>query len=213
MNNTTDRQPTPARLYLQAVSRQLRAAADMQGLTINDLLTEIYSQQANCGDWGTFAQWKKQGYRVQKGESGFAVWSRPMKNNDTDADDGTPADADAQPGTDTDATDGDGKKEREFFRVAYIFNARQVSSREGLTPAGDEYQPTGLTPPHLAAPAPAAPAPAPTEPIPTPTPATPTPATPAPTPTPATPTPTPQPQPAPAPAPAPQYIEQLALAI
>ena len=186
--NTTDRQPSPARNYLQAVSRQLSAAAGMQGLTINDLLTEIYSQQANCGDWGTFAQWKKQGYRVQKNESGFAVWSRPMKNNDADAsDDTTPADAS------TDDTDADGKKEREFFRVAYIFNARQVASREGLTPAGDEYQPTGLTPPHLQQ-VPATPAPQPAE-------------------APATPAEQPQPAEQPAPAQAPQYIEQLALAI
>ena len=205
MNNTTDRQPSPARNYLQAVSRELRAAAAMQGLTINDLLTEIYSQQAACGDWGTFAQWKKQGYRAQKGESGFAVWSRPMKNNDTDNSD------DAQPGTDTDAsepadTDGDGKKEREFFRVAYIFNARQVASREGLTPSGDEYQPTGLTPPHLQQAPAEAPAEQPAEPTPAPQPAE----APAPTPQP---TPQPEPQPAPAPAQAPQYIEQLALAI
>ena len=201
--NTTDRQPSPARNYLQAISRELRAAAAMQGLTINDLLTEIYSQQANCGDWGTFAQWKKQGYRVQKNESGFAVWSRPMKNNDADAsDDTTPADA-SEPAD----TDADGKKEREFFRVAYIFNARQVASREGLTPSGDEYQPTGLTPPHLQQ-VPATPAtqPAPAE-QPAPAPAE------QPAPAPAEqPQPEPQP-PAPQPATAPQYIEQLALAI
>lgn len=200
----TEKQPSPAspaRNYLQAVSRELRAAAAMQGLTINDLLTEIYSQQAACGDWGTFAQWKKQGYRVQKGESGFAVWSRPMKNND--ADDGTTTDA-SEPGdtTPADDTDGDGKKEREFFRVAYIFNARQVASREGLTPSGDEYQPTGLTPPHLQQ--------APAEPAPTPAPQ---PQAEAPTPAEPQPTEAPTPQPAPATAPAPQYIEQLALAI
>ena len=190
----TEKQPSPARNYLQAVSRELRAAAAMQGLTINDLLTEIYSQQAACGDWGTFAQWKKQGYRVQKGESGFAVWSRPMKNNDNDTDASEPGDttpADASEPADTDA---DGKKEREFFRVAYIFNARQVASREGLTPAGDEYQPTGLTPPHLQQAPAEAPEPAPTEPQPEPE-------------------PQPAEAPATAPAQAPQYIEQLALAI
>jgi hypothetical protein len=207
----TEKQPSPARNYLQAVSRELRAAAAMQGLTINDLLTEIYSQQAACGDWGTFAQWKKQGYRVQKGESGFAVWSRPMKNNDTDADDTTPGDTTPADTSEPADADADGKKEREFFRVAYIFNARQVASREGLTPSGDEYQPTGLTPPHLQQVPAEAPAPAPQ---PAEAPATPTAAEqPQPAEAPATPAAAEQPQPAPAPATAPQYIEQLALAI
>ena len=196
-------QPSPARDYLRQISQQLKPVAAMRGVTVNDILTEIYSAQTDCATWGTFAQWKAQGYRVQKGEQGFAVWSRPMKADTDDAqpgaDDSTPGDTDAQPG-DTDSTDA---SKREFFRVAYIFNARQVATREGITAEGADYAPTGYTPPHAnhqpaPAEADAQPAPAEADAQPTPQPQ---------------PTPAPQPQPAPQPATAPQYIEQLSLAI
>lgn len=134
---TTHKQ-SPARAFLRAASAQLKPLAQEAGKSVNELLTDIYSNRAQAREWDTFKGWKKRGYYVAKGERGFAVWSRPIKADDAD--------------TATGATDagesGETKPERESFYVAYIFCAAQVKNREGYTPDGAEYEPTNLIPPH-----------------------------------------------------------------
>lgn len=54
-----------------------------QETTINDLLLAIYEKEiesitgAAPKDWKTFQQWKEAGYKVNKGEKAFKVWSKP----------------------------------------------------------------------------------------------------------------------------------------
>ena len=140
---TTTHTQSPARAFLRAASAKLKPLAQEAGKSVNELLTDIYSNQAQAREWDTFKGWKKRGYYVAKGERGFAVWSRPIKADDAETDTGN---------TDTDAGEsgesGETKPERENFYVAYIFCAAQVKNREGYTPDGAEYEPTNLIPPH-----------------------------------------------------------------
>ena len=144
MSTATTHTQSPARAFLRAASAQLKPLAHSSGRSVNELLTDIYSNRARASEWDTFKGWKKRGYYVAKGERGFAVWSRPIKADDADTDTGTD--------TATGATDagesGETKPERESFYVAYIFCAAQVKNREGYTPDGAEYEPTNLIPPH-----------------------------------------------------------------
>lgn len=141
---TTTHTQSPARAFLRAASAKLKPLAQEAGKSVNELLTDIYSNRAQAREWDTFKGWKKRGYYVAKGERGFAVWSRPIKADETETDTGTD--------TATGATDagesGETKPERESFYVAYIFCAAQVKNREGYTPDGAEYEPTNLIPPH-----------------------------------------------------------------
>lgn len=141
---TTTHTQSPARAFLRAASAQLKPLAQASGKSVNELLTDIYSNQARASEWDTFKGWKKRGYYVARGERGFAVWSRPIKADEAETDTGTD--------TATGATDagesGETKPERESFYVAYIFCAAQVKNREGYTPDGAEYEPTNLIPPH-----------------------------------------------------------------
>lgn len=141
--NTTKHTQSPARAFLRAASAKLKPFAQEAEKSINELLTDIYSNQAQAREWDTFRGWKKRGYYVAKGERGFAVWSRPIKADDAETDTGN---------TDTDAGEsgesGETKPERENFYVAYIFCAAQVKNREGYTPDGAEYTLTNLIPPH-----------------------------------------------------------------
>lgn len=141
---TTTHTQSPARAFLRSASAQLKPLAQEAGKSVNELLTDIYSNRAQAREWDTFKGWKRRGYFVARGERGFAVWSRPIKADDADTDTGN---------TDTDAGTGAGesgetKPERESFYVAYIFCAAQVKNREGYTPDGAEYEPTNLIPPH-----------------------------------------------------------------
>lgn len=147
MNTTTHHTQSPARAFLRAASAQLKPLAQAAGKSVNELLTDIYSNRARASEWDTFKGWKKRGYYVAKGERGFAVWSRPIKADEADADTDTGAtETDASTGADGES--GETKPERENFYVAYIFCAAQVKNREGYTPDGAEYEPTELIPPH-----------------------------------------------------------------
>lgn len=138
---TTTHTQSPARAFLRAASAQLKPLAQEAGKSVNELLTDIYSNRAQAREWDTFRGWKKRGYYVAKGERGFAVWSRPIKADETETDAGETA-------TGESGESGETKPERESFYVAYIFCAAQVKNREGYTPDGAEYEPTNLIPPH-----------------------------------------------------------------
>jgi len=145
MNTTTTHHTqSPARAFLRAASAQLKPLAQAAGKSVNEMLTDIYSNRTRASEWDTFKGWKKRGYYVAKGERGFAVWSRPIKADDADTDTGN-TDTDAGTGT---GESGESKPERESFYVAYIFCAAQVKNREGYTPDGAEYEATNLIPPH-----------------------------------------------------------------
>lgn len=127
--NTTHTQ-SPARAFLRTASAKLKPLAQSAGKSVNELLTDIYSDRAQAREWDT------------KSERGFAVWSRPISAAEADESAETTA---TDAATDAEST----TPARESFYVAYIFCAAQVKDRDGYTPDGKEYTPTNLTPPHF----------------------------------------------------------------
>ena len=64
---------------LSALSRDLKAVAEMQGIeeSVNSLLLAFYKQQYSTTDLRTFEQWKEAGYIVKKGQTSFMIWATP----------------------------------------------------------------------------------------------------------------------------------------
>lgn len=88
--------------------------AKAQGVKVNDLLIEMYAKKIGCGtsDFNTFYGWKLKGFKVKKGEKGFAIWSRPK---DVIREEKTGQQAD---------------DEHKFFGLAYMFHKGQVETEK-----------------------------------------------------------------------------------
>lgn len=86
--------------------------AKASGVKVNDLLIEMYAKEIGCSksDFHTFWGWKEKGYKVKKGEKGFAIWSRPK-------------DVIHEERTGQEAND-----EHKFFGLAYMFHKGQVET-------------------------------------------------------------------------------------
>jgi hypothetical protein len=91
---------------------QLKPLADAQGVKVNDLLIEMYAKQLGCSksDLNTFFNWKEKGFKVKKGEKGYAIWSRP-KDIIREEKTGQPA-----------------EDETKFFGLSYMFHRGQVET-------------------------------------------------------------------------------------
>ena len=109
-----------ARLIANAKTpdQQLEAAS----LTINQIIMAFHKAETGCEDFRTFADWKKAGYSVNKGEKAYLAWGKPRRVKDT-------------------MTTEEGEKlegdEWEFFPVCYLFNEKQVSPSKGKPDAED----------------------------------------------------------------------------
>jgi hypothetical protein len=101
------------------LTAQLKPLADAQGVKVNDLLIEMYAKQLGCSksDLNTFFGWKEKGFRVKKGEKGYAIWSRP-KDIIREEKTGQPA-----------------EDETKFFGLSYMFHRGQV---ETITQSAEE---------------------------------------------------------------------------
>lgn len=112
---------------LRALSKSLQAARKgglepfSQFETVNECLVVIYTKRTGQTDWETFMGWKERGYSVKKGETGAAIWGRPvrLKRRRGDA-------AAAEPSADS---------ETEWFPVSYLFHAGQVQDVNGNAPS------------------------------------------------------------------------------
>jgi N-terminal domain of anti-restriction factor ArdC len=95
--------------------------AKMEGVKVNDLLIKMYANQLGIkkSDFNTFFTWKEKGYKVKKGEKGFAIWSRPK---DVIKEEKTGQQADDQ---------------NKYFGLAYLFHVGQVEQMTQET-AGTE---------------------------------------------------------------------------
>jgi hypothetical protein len=99
---------------LFSITADLIPLAKAQNCKVNDLLIAMYAKQIGCGtsDFNTFYGWKLKGFKVKKGEKGFAIWSRPK---------------------DTIKEEKTGQKaedENKFFGLAYMFHKGQVEAVE-----------------------------------------------------------------------------------
>lgn len=102
---------------LSALSRDLKAVAEMQGIeeSVNSLLLAFYKQQYSTTDLRTFEQWKEAGYIVKKGQTSFMIWATPKA---TKAERERVAEAKAK---------GEHATEKEdYFPVCHLFDITQV---------------------------------------------------------------------------------------
>jgi hypothetical protein len=83
-----------------------------QGVTFNQILVEMYKIETGANIFKTFKQWKEEGYKVNKGEKGYPVFSKPSTKLKEER------------GQEI----GEGEKAR--FFTAYLFNENQVSTNK-----------------------------------------------------------------------------------
>ena len=81
--------------------------------SVNDGLLHTYREETGQSVFHTFRDWRERGCFVNKGETGYPIWSRPMALQDK------PEGADE--------TETSSKPERRVFRMAYLFHYGQVT--------------------------------------------------------------------------------------
>ena len=86
-----------------------RQMADLEGMSINEILVEEFYTDDENFEFNTFQQWKKQGMNIKKGATAFLVWGKKRKNKEV-----TPEPANEE------------EKAFEFFPVCYLFSNNQV---------------------------------------------------------------------------------------
>lgn len=105
-------QAKSTRLGMVQEAKTLEEKMNADALSINQVLVMTYKQETGCKEFKTFADWKKAGYSVNKGETGFCVWGKPRKVKETMKDENN------------NELQAD---EWEFFPMCYLFNEKQVS--------------------------------------------------------------------------------------
>ena len=81
-----------------------------ESLGINDMILELYQEQAGTDDFRTFLDWLSSGYSVKKGEKGWVIWQRKRKAEKTEQN---------EKGEEV-------KDEFEFWALCYLFSIHQV---------------------------------------------------------------------------------------
>ena len=92
---------------LSDISSTFQALKILNGKNVNTQLKEWYGI---TGEAKTFAQWKKEGKKVKKGEAGYPIWSMPK---------GITVEKETKEGNKE-------EKQIQFFGLAYLFTAEQV---------------------------------------------------------------------------------------
>lgn len=108
--------------------RQAVMAADV---TLNSIIVNSYINETGCSQFKTFHDWKKAGYKVNKGESGFSVWGTPKRVKDK-----------------VEAADGEVLEGEswEFWPLCYLFNESQVSKNDNPEPTKKDSDQEETTP-------------------------------------------------------------------
>lgn len=97
-------------------ARTAEERLESANLTINQVLVMMYETETSAHEFKTFHDWKKEGFKVNKGEKGFAVWGKPKKAKKTlETEDGEKLEGD----------------EFEYYPMCYLFNENQVSKMGG----------------------------------------------------------------------------------
>lgn len=119
--------PNPRRAELRALSAELRPAVKA-GLfpTMNAAILAHYAAETGATEWRTFAEWRRMGRPVKKGESGFPVWALPRRLavGTVSGDAAT-----------LQAITGAEPQGPEFFPVCYLFHVGQVEAPAALAVA------------------------------------------------------------------------------
>lgn len=88
---------------------KMRQEEDLEGMSINEILVEVFYTDKENFEFNTFKQWKQKGMNIKKGATAFLVWGSKRKNKEVQAE---PVSED--------------EKTFEFFPVCYLFSNNQV---------------------------------------------------------------------------------------
>jgi hypothetical protein len=108
---------------LKTLSQNLKPLHTVMDTHLNDLLVGHYAHTLgkHPDDFKTFINWQIAGYRIKKGEKGFAVWARPKTlNMGEDYRKTNKADRKAAPKQVL------GYDEYSYYRITYLFHNGQV---------------------------------------------------------------------------------------
>lgn len=120
MKTTTQNQETPLtkiqirRNDLKVLSKDARIYRDSEKdeeTTINECILELFYPEINREDLNTFEGWRKEGYKVKKGEKSINLWGRPRKAKQQEEDD-----------------------EYKFYPIVYLFHRSQVEPMKHRQP-------------------------------------------------------------------------------
>lgn len=74
------RKANPRRAELKAISKALRPLVKAGKFpNVNAAILAYYSERTGQSEFRTFAEWRKAGTPVRKGESGFPIWATPRR--------------------------------------------------------------------------------------------------------------------------------------
>lgn len=110
---TTEKKPNIRKLELIELSTKLKTLVDLgQYETINKALIAHYkSQNIEIVEFHSFHNWLSQGFKVKKGEKGYAIWTKPIPKK------GSPEQPNPENLT---------EHKYKFFGMCYLFSNLQV---------------------------------------------------------------------------------------
>ncbi len=100
-----------ARNELKELSKAIKPIAKQLNLKLNDAILNYYKEDTQAKSFHTFGEWKKEGYKINKGSKGFKIWGKPVALKKSEI------------------KEEDNKKSSSFFPVAYLYNETQVTKR------------------------------------------------------------------------------------
>lgn len=104
--------------------------------TVNACLELIYTRESGQTEFRTFQGWKADGFSVEKGATGFAIWGKPLTARAEGSD---PA-----PDTFTTPAESEAAHGFSFFPICYLFSAAQVRDAAGNRPASYRPEPVAV---------------------------------------------------------------------
>lgn len=97
------------RAVLSSLSIEVKLAAKVAEITINQALVAAIYTDDNHSEFKTYKGWKETGKQVKKGAKAFAIWAKPRQVDDPDKQEGEQSSADYS-----------------FFPIAHLFSNYQV---------------------------------------------------------------------------------------
>jgi hypothetical protein len=124
---------------LKALSQQLKPLRTVMETHLNDLLLGHYAHELgkHPDDFKTFMAWQMAGYRVKKGEKGYAVWARPKTFKMGEAYQKT-----HNINKKTTLKEVLGQDEYSFYGMTYLFHEEQVEKIEERGGQNEKYHDT-----------------------------------------------------------------------
>ena len=109
-------------ISLSQVAKSLVEQGDYE--RVNDALLGMYSDSLGVSDsredWGTFKNWREQGYAVCKGEKGYSVWGKKRKIEVKGANEDVSSNVSTE--------EQEVAKQMRYYPIATLFHKSQVES-------------------------------------------------------------------------------------